>query len=88
MSDSRLAKARGKRMIQDLRELRIMAGLTQCDVAKETGLDRSKLSLAENQYVELRPEEKAAVRTVLLKQIETRATQLRRVLSDREAVVV
>jgi transcriptional regulator with XRE-family HTH domain len=75
-------------MIQDLRELRLMAGLTQCDVAKETGLDRSKISLAEHQYVELRPEEHAAVQKVLLERIETRAAQFRDVLSDKKAIVV
>jgi transcriptional regulator with XRE-family HTH domain len=73
-------------MKQGLRDLRLMAGLTQCDVAKETGVDRSKLSLAENQYVELRPEEQAAVRRVLLERIENRSAQLKGVLSGMEAV--
>jgi transcriptional regulator with XRE-family HTH domain len=73
-------------MNQCLKDLRLMAGLTQCDVAKETGVDRSKLSLAENLYVELRPEEHAAVRKVLLDRIENRAAELKGVLSGMEAV--
>lgn len=75
-------------MNQDLKGLRLLAGLTQCAVAKEAGMDRVKLSLAENQYLELRSEEQAAVRKVLLERIENRAAQLNEVLSRREAVVV
>lgn len=75
-------------MIQDLRELRRMAGLTQCEVAKRTGVDRSKISLAEHQYAELRPEEHAAVRKVLLERIESMSAQISDVLSGRKAVAV
>ena len=75
-------------MKQSLRDLRRMAGATQCDIAKESRVDRSKLSLAENRYLELRPEEHAAVRKVLLERIENRAAQLKGVLSEREAVAV
>jgi transcriptional regulator with XRE-family HTH domain len=75
-------------MNRDLRDLRIMAGMTQCDVARETGVDRSKLSLAENRYVELRPEEQAAIRKLLLETIENKAAELKGVLSGAEALTL
>jgi transcriptional regulator with XRE-family HTH domain len=85
---SRNGRAGGGIVIQDLKNLRRMAGLTQCDVAKESGVDRSRLSLAENRYVELDPDEYAIVRKILLERIESRATELRSLLSEREAVAV
>jgi len=75
-------------MSQDLRELRAMAGFTQFDVARRSGVDRSKLSLAENGHVDLRPEEIVAIRKVLLERIESRAAELKGVLSGKEAVAV
>jgi transcriptional regulator with XRE-family HTH domain len=71
-----------------LKELRIVAGLTQCDVAKQCGVDRSRLSLAENEYSKLRPEEEATVRNLLLRHIEIKAGQCKGVLSGRHAVAV
>jgi transcriptional regulator with XRE-family HTH domain len=71
-----------------LKELRIVAGLTQCDVAKQCGVDRSRLSLAENEYSNLRPEEEASVRTVLLRHIEIKAGQCKGVLSGQHAIAV
>ena len=71
-----------------LKELRNVAGLTQCDVAKQCGLDRSRLSLAENEYSKLRPEEEATVRKVLIKHIEAKASQFSGVLSGKHAVPV
>jgi hypothetical protein len=71
-----------------LKELRIVAGLTQCGVAKEGSVDRSRLSLAENEYLKLRPEEEARVRALLLRHIEIKAGQCKGVLSGRQAVAV
>jgi transcriptional regulator with XRE-family HTH domain len=72
----------------DVRELRTISGLTQLKLAKESGLDRTRLSLAEGGYVVLRPDEEANVRRVLLDHIESRAAQFRSVLSGKEAVAV
>ena len=71
-----------------LKELRIVSGLTQCDLAKECGIDRPRLSLAENGYSKLRPEEEATVRNALLRHIEAKAAQFKSVLSHKEAVAV
>jgi hypothetical protein len=71
-----------------LKELRIVPGLMQCDVAKQSGVDRSRLSLAENEYSELRPEEEATVRNALLRHIELKAAQFKDVLSGKQAIAV
>jgi transcriptional regulator with XRE-family HTH domain len=59
-----------------------MTGLTQCAVSKASGIDRSRLSLAENKYVKLKSEELAAVHKILLDRIETKTVQLRNVLAE------
>lgn len=75
-------------MGRDLKELRLMAGLTQFDVARRSGVDRSKLSLVENGHVDLLPEEASAIRKVLLERIESRAAQLKAALSGKESLAV
>jgi transcriptional regulator with XRE-family HTH domain len=72
----------------NLRELRRMAGLTQWELAQRCGVSRMRLSLAECGQVELRPEEIVATRQVLLERIESRAAQLKGVLSDKAAIAV
>jgi transcriptional regulator with XRE-family HTH domain len=52
-----------------LRELRRIAGLTQHGVERETGIDRSRLSLAECNYSALKPDEYAKVETFLLRTV-------------------
>jgi DNA-binding XRE family transcriptional regulator len=69
----------GRRMA-NIRKLRTMADLTQASLAQKTGVERTKLSLAENRYIDLRPEEEAEVIKVLLEHIEHRIVTLRRVL--------
>jgi transcriptional regulator with XRE-family HTH domain len=71
-----------------IRELRTMANLTQFEVAKKSGLDRTRLSLAECGHVTLSHEEEVAVRKALLDHIESRAAQLRDVLSGKQAAAV
>jgi transcriptional regulator with XRE-family HTH domain len=68
-----------------LRELRTLSGLTQIEAAKRSGVDRTRLCLAEGGYVTLRPDEEESLRQVLLNQIESRAAQLTDVLSHRKA---
>jgi len=62
--------------------------LTQFDVARRSGVDRSKLSLAENGHVDLSGEEIIAIRKVLLERIESNAVQLKGVLSENAAIAV
>jgi transcriptional regulator with XRE-family HTH domain len=70
-----------------IRELRTLARLTQFEAAKKSGLDRTRLSLAECGHVLLRPDQDAALRKALIEAIEGRASQLKGVLSvaQREA---
>jgi transcriptional regulator with XRE-family HTH domain len=70
----------------DLKKLRRMADLTQFQLAQRCGVSRMRLSLAECGQLQLRPDEDRAVRNVLLRVIESRAAQLKGVLSGREAV--
>jgi transcriptional regulator with XRE-family HTH domain len=44
-------------MVAKIKIERIEAGLKQLEIAKATGIDRSRLSLIENSWVEARPEE-------------------------------
>ena len=69
----------------NLRELRRMAYLTQFQLAQRCGVSRMRLSLAECGHLQLRPDEDRALRNVLLRVIESRAAQLKGVLSGREA---
>ena len=60
----------------NLKELRRMANLTQFQLAQRCGVSRMRLSLAECEQLQLRPDEDRAVRNVLLHVIESRAAQL------------
>jgi transcriptional regulator with XRE-family HTH domain len=72
----------------NLKELRRMADLTQFQLARQSGVSRMRLSLAECQQLKLTAQEEGAVRKALLEVIESRAAQLNGVLSTREAVAV
>jgi transcriptional regulator with XRE-family HTH domain len=72
----------------DLKQLRGMADLTQFELAQRCGVSRMRLSLAECGQLQLRPDEDRAVRESLLGVIESRADQIKQLLSSREAVAV
>lgn len=72
----------------NLKKLRKMADLTQFQLAQRCEVSRMRLSLAECEQLELRPDEDRAVRKVLLGVIESRAAQLNGVLSRPEVVGV
>lgn len=55
---------------ETLEQLRKLAGLSQWELSNRTGVDRSKLSLAESGYVKLNRPEQLKVRTVLAEQID------------------
>lgn len=55
--------ARGK--MTDLRKTRVVAGISQFAAAKESGIPRMRLSLAETGQLKLQPKEKEALRSVL-----------------------
>jgi len=74
--------------LMNLRELRRMAGLTQWQLAQRCGVSRMRISLAECGQLELRQEEEAGVRSVLLDAIKGRESKIRSVLSGGESVAV
>ncbi len=51
--------------MKDLKLERIKAGLKQVEIAKITGIDRSRLSLIENCWIEPRPQELEKIKQVL-----------------------
>lgn len=66
--------------MEDLRELRRMAGWTQAKASRASGINRAKLSQAECGEVDLSVEEEAAVRRILLAAIRDRASKIEGVL--------
>lgn len=62
--------------IQTLRQMRIAAGKSQFQISRETGIERTRLSLAENGHVELRAEELAKLDEVLRNFASQRCQQL------------
>jgi transcriptional regulator with XRE-family HTH domain len=70
--------------MKSLKSLREASGLSQFAAANRVGLDRTRLSLAENGHVRLTQDEDSAVRAVLLEAIHRRAHELEGVLSKAE----
>lgn len=68
--------------MQDLRELRRMAGWTQAKASRASGINRAKLSQAECGEIELSTEEDAAIRRVLLRAIRDRVDRINGVLAE------
>ena len=64
----------------DLRELRRIAGLTQFAVSKASGVDRTRLSLAECGHVQLRNDEYVAVQNALVREIQRRTSEAQNIL--------
>jgi transcriptional regulator with XRE-family HTH domain len=74
--------------MQDLRSLREASGLSQFAAANRAGLDRTRLSHAENGHVRLAKEEEGTLRGVLVEAIRRRARQLESVLADAKEKVL
>lgn len=68
-------------MSKDIRKLRALAGWSQYQLASATGIDRTRLSLFENQHLAPTMLEQIAIEEVLLEGIEQRSRQLLDVLS-------
>jgi transcriptional regulator with XRE-family HTH domain len=71
--------------MEDLRSLRVLAGMSQFTCARRSRVPRLRISLAESGRLELSPVDQAQIRAVLLRAIEARACQLQRVLADSRA---
>ena len=68
-----------------LKSLREASGLNQFEVAKRAGLDRTRLSLAENGHVQLTVDEADAVHSVLVCAVRERADRISKLLTDEYA---
>lgn len=64
----------------DLQKLRRIAGLTQFAVSKASGIDRTRLSLAECGHVQLSNEEYATVKRTLVGEIQRRTLEAQNIL--------
>jgi transcriptional regulator with XRE-family HTH domain len=69
--------------MQELKELRRMAGWTQAKASRATGVNRSKLSQVECGEIDLSPAEEVAVRRVLVAAVRERAARLQVVLANK-----
>jgi len=69
------------RLNASLRELRQLAGITQALLARESGVDRCRISLAENTQINFFDWESDAVERVLLRLIRERANTLAELLA-------
>ena len=67
-----------------IQELRIIAHLTQFQLAKRCGVGRTRLSLAECGHVELRREEYEALERALIGAIRHRILKLQEVLNTNQ----
>jgi transcriptional regulator with XRE-family HTH domain len=67
--------------LPELRRARVAADVTQFELAKKSGIERTRISLAENGHIELRPEEYRALMRVLVEVIRFRVSELQGVLS-------
>lgn len=68
--------------MRDLRSLREASGLSQFAAANRAGLDRTRLSLAENGHIKLNENEERAIRSVLVEAIQRRARHIDGVLAN------
>jgi transcriptional regulator with XRE-family HTH domain len=73
--------------MRQLKALRKASGLRQWEAANRAGLDRTRLSLAENGHVKLSDDEERRLRRVFVKAIQKRAQHLEGVLA-KESVSV
>ncbi len=70
--------------MNDLRELRRMAGFTQYRLAVRSGVGRTKLSLAESGDIELSNEEEQKIKKVLLKELQRQAQAINEALTQKQ----
>jgi len=83
MYRQRLAEHIGQR----LRELRRLAGCTQADVQRLTGIPFNRISMAECGHLQLTAQQHEAVERALTELVRERAAHLAEVASDCESGV-
>ncbi|MGA8312035.1 MAG: helix-turn-helix transcriptional regulator [Terriglobales bacterium] len=73
--------------MDDLKAARQIADLSQFHVSRLTGISRTRLSLAENGDVQLKPEELSLIQEVLREHLAVRAREIRSLLSQHAVAV-
>jgi transcriptional regulator with XRE-family HTH domain len=68
--------------VVQIQELRTMAGLTQFDLAKGSGVGRTRLSLAECGHIELRPNEYEAIEHALICAVQRRIAEFQKAIES------
>ena len=62
--------------MKQLKNLRKVSGLTQWDLARATGIARSRICFIETERVEVRPEEERAIRRALHQAMRARQREI------------
>jgi len=70
--------------MRKLRQLRKLGRVSQVELAHRTGIDRIRLSFAENGYCELTAEEQTKILKVIAAIAEANAANVRRTVSTME----
>jgi len=68
--------------VKELRSLRKTSGITQCGLARTTGIDRTRIWLIETDHVEPRPEEVQAIRQALENAMRERLGTIQKALAS------
>jgi transcriptional regulator with XRE-family HTH domain len=74
--------------MKNLRKYREAAGLIQADLANRAGIDRPRLSYAENGYVELSQDEQERITKILVAEIKKSQEQARDLLGSLDERLV
>jgi DNA-binding XRE family transcriptional regulator len=75
----------GGKDVGELKNLRKVSGLTQWDLARVTGIDRSRICFIETERVQVRPEEERAIRRALDQAMRARLGTIQRALASEGA---
>jgi transcriptional regulator with XRE-family HTH domain len=71
--------------MKNLKRLRELAGMTQAELAHETGIDRTRLSLAESGFTRLTATETEEVKDVAARAMRKRHAEISRALAELAA---
>ena len=75
-------------MLQNIKQFREEAGLSQMALARRSGLSRSRLQMAEAGYIALREDELTAIQRVFGDEIHERAIRFKTLLAQTESGLV
>jgi transcriptional regulator with XRE-family HTH domain len=72
----------GATAVNGIKKCRQLAGLSQFKLSKSTGIERSRISLAECGHITLEPDEFARVRSALIQAMVARTEQVRESVAE------